>query len=65
MSIKLTKKQVNLLLRFTQAHKNLGMTPALAKVVALLTIVDCDKLSFEEIRITLGFSKISSSGLMF
>ena len=39
MKILITKKQYDLMLRFTIIQQNLGLTPALAKVNSLLTIV--------------------------
>lgn len=45
MKILITKKQYDLMLRFTIIQQNLGLTPALAKVNSLLTISDSDKLN--------------------
>lgn len=64
MKILITKKQYDLMLRFTIVQQNLGLTPALAKVNSLLTISDSDKLTFDQIRDTLGLSKSTTSNAL-
>lgn len=64
MGVKLTNKQQDLLIRFSIVQQNLGLTPALAKVNALLTISDEDKLSFDQIRETLNLSKSTTSNAL-
>lgn len=64
MKILITKKQYDLMLRFTIIQQNLGLTPALAKVNSLLTISDSDKLTFDQIRDTLDLSKSTTSNAL-
>ena len=61
MSIKLTDNQKELVESFGVVQEHMGLSPAAARVNALLTISDVIELSFDEIRETLQLSKSATS----
>ena len=61
MNVKLTNGQKALIEKFGVFHEKNGMTPAQARIVALLMIVDQAELTFDEIQATLQLSKSSVS----
>lgn len=61
MSIKLSEKQKELVESFGVVQEHMGLTPAAARVNALLTVADIVELSFDEIRETLSLSKSAAS----
>jgi len=61
MENKLTDKQKELIESFGVVQEGMGLSPASARVDALLTIADRTELSFDEIRESLGLSKSATS----
>lgn len=61
MEIKLTKKQKELIEKFGVIQEGMGLTPASARVNALLTVSEELELTFDEIRETLKLSKSATS----
>ncbi len=61
MSIKLNEIQIELLERYGVIQEQLGISPASARVNALLTVADQKELTFDEIRETLALSKSATS----
>lgn len=59
--INLTKVQVELIEELAHAHEMMGMQPAWAKIVALLSVSDEIELTFDQIKDTLGLSKSAVS----
>lgn len=59
--INLTKVQVELIEELAHAQELMGMQPAWAKILALLTVSDETELTFDEIKDTLGLSKSAVS----
>lgn len=61
MENKLTIKQRELIESFGVAQESMGLSPASARVNALLTIADTVELTFDEIREALELSKSATS----
>lgn len=61
MEIKLSNKQKELIEKFGVIQEGMGMTPAAARVNALLTVSDELELTFDQIRETLKLSKSATS----
>lgn len=61
MSNTLSDKQKELVESFGVVQENMGLSPASARVNALLTISDTVELTFDEIREALGLSKSATS----
>ncbi|MAN59575.1 MAG: transcriptional regulator [Flavobacteriaceae bacterium] len=61
MDYKLTERQKELIESFGVAQEEMGLSPASARVNALLTISDKVELSFDEIREALEISKSATS----
>ena len=61
MVIKLNENQIELLERYGVIQEQFGLTPAAARVNALLTVADQKELTFDEIRETLTLSKSATS----
>ncbi|WP_452223811.1 GbsR/MarR family transcriptional regulator [Lacinutrix chionoecetis] len=61
MENKLTDKQKELIESFGVAQESMGLSPASARVNALLTIADNVELTFDEIREALELSKSATS----
>ncbi|MAO09629.1 MAG: transcriptional regulator [Flavobacteriaceae bacterium] len=61
MSNTLTDKQKELIESFGVVQENMGLSPASARVNALLTISDTVELTFDDIREALGLSKSATS----
>jgi len=61
MAIKLNENQIELLERYGVIQEQFGLTPAAARVNALLTVADQKELTFDEIRETLTLSKSATS----
>ena len=61
MEIKLTDKQKELIEKFGVIQEGMGLTPASARVNALLTVSNEHELTFDEIRETLKLSKSATS----
>lgn len=61
MSIKLTVKQKELVESFGVIQEHMGLTPAFARVNALLTICNETELTFDQIQETLNLSKSATS----
>lgn len=59
--INLRKEQVGLIEELAHAQEMMGMQPAWAKILALLTVSDETELTFDEIKDTLGLSKSAVS----
>lgn len=59
--IPLRPEQVQLVEELALAHESLGMQPAMAKILALLTVSDEIELTFDQIRETLNLSKSAIS----
>ena len=60
-NIKLTEKQKELLEAYGVIQEQFGLSPASARVNALLTVIDHKELTFDEIRETLTLSKSATS----
>lgn len=61
MEIKLSNKQIELIEKFGVIQEGMGLSPAVARVNALLTISDELALTFDQIRETLKLSKSATS----
>tara|TARA_R110002051_G_scaffold280349_1_gene341945 strand:+ start:486 stop:968 length:483 start_codon:yes stop_codon:yes gene_type:complete len=61
MDNKLTEKQKELIERFGVVQEGMGLSPAAARVNALLTVADKVELTFDEIREALQLSKSATS----
>ncbi|MGB1308595.1 MAG: GbsR/MarR family transcriptional regulator [Oceanihabitans sp.] len=61
MKINLSDRQKELIERFGVAQESMGLSPASARVNALLTIADTVELTFDEIREALELSKSATS----
>lgn len=59
--IALRKEQIELVQELAQVIESLGMQPAMAKILALLTVNDELELTFDQIKETLGLSKSAVS----
>lgn len=59
--IDLRKEQVELIEELAHAHEQLGLQPAWAKILALLTVSDQTELTFDQIMDTLSLSKSAVS----
>lgn len=57
----LREKQVSLIEELTHTYELSGMQPAMAKILALLTVSDEVELTFEQIQATLELSKSGTS----
>ena len=64
MSVNLTEKQKELIESFGVIQKRMGLTPAFARVNALLTICDETELTFEQIQDGLNLSKSATSNAL-
>jgi len=64
MSVKLTDKQKELVESFGVVQEQMGLSPAVSRVNALLTISDTVELTFDEVRETLGLSKSATSNAL-
>lgn len=60
-NVKLTQKQIELVERYGVMQEQFGMSPASARVNALLTVADNRELSFDDIKNTLSLSKSATS----
>ncbi|CAL65043.1 GbsR/MarR family transcriptional regulator [Christiangramia forsetii] len=60
-NVKLSEKQKELVEAYGVIQENMGLSPAAARVNALLTVSNKTELSFDEIRDTLGLSKSAVS----
>ncbi|MFT6167664.1 MAG: DNA-binding transcriptional regulator GbsR (MarR family) [Vicingaceae bacterium] len=61
MVLKLTKHQETLVERYGLLMERFGLSPVATRINALLTIVDQNALSFDEIRLALKISKSATS----
>tara|TARA_R110002049_G_scaffold234642_1_gene407891 strand:+ start:769 stop:1227 length:459 start_codon:yes stop_codon:yes gene_type:complete len=61
MENKLTDKQKELIESFGVVQEGMGLSPASARVNALLTVADTVELTFDDIREALGLSKSATS----
>lgn len=61
MAVKLTSTQKALIEKFGVFHEQNGLSPAQARITALLMIIDQAELTFEEIYSALGLSKSAVS----
>lgn len=61
MENKLTDKQKELIESFGVIQEQMGLSPAAARVNALLTVSDIAELSFDQIKAALGISKSATS----
>ncbi|WP_339699243.1 MarR family transcriptional regulator [uncultured Marixanthomonas sp.] len=59
--IQLTEKQKELLEAYGVIQEQFGLSPASARVNALLTVIDQEELTFDEIRKILSLSKSATS----
>lgn len=59
--ITLRKEQVELIEELAHANEQMGMQPAWAKIMALLTVSDDTELTFDQIQETLDLSKSAVS----
>lgn len=59
--IALRKEQVELIEELANTHESMGLPPAMAKIMALLTVGDEVELTFEQIKDTLNLSKSAVS----
>lgn len=59
--IALTPKQVELIEKLANIHEVGGLQPAMAKILALLTVSDDVELTFDQVRETLDLSKSAVS----
>ena len=57
----LTKQQVELIQELAHVHETMGLQPAMAKIMALLTVSDDVELTFDQIKDTLELSKSAIS----
>ncbi|SDB36609.1 hypothetical protein SAMN03097699_0928 [Flavobacteriaceae bacterium MAR_2010_188] len=64
MENKLTDKQKELIESFGVAQESMGLSPASARINALLTIADTVELTFDEIREALELSKSATSNAL-
>lgn len=64
MDIKLSNKQEELIEKFGVIQEGMGLSPAVARVSALLTISDELELTFDQIRETLKLSKSATSNAL-
>ena len=64
MENKLTEKQKELIERFGVVQEGMGLSPAAARVNALLTVADKVELTFDEIREALQLSKSATSNAL-
>jgi len=59
--VQLREEQITLLEKLAVVNEKMGLQPAMAKVLALLTVSDDPELSFEQIMETLNLSKGATS----
>lgn len=64
MEKKLTEKQRELIESFGVIQEEMGLSPASARVNALLTVADSVELSFDQIRESLDLSKSATSNAL-